>query len=109
MKRSVSVRWKLLAAFAGVVAVSIAALCGYAAAHGAHWSIVIELGALIAVVGLGLGLAVGGALARSIDRLTEAADRIAETGDLTLRIEAASGDELGRLAAVLDRLVARLR
>jgi methyl-accepting chemotaxis protein len=109
MSRRVSIRWKVGVAFAGMAAVSIAALFGYAATHGAHWSIVIELAGLIAVVATGLGVALGGSLARATDRLTEAVERIAATGDLTLRIEAAPGDELGRLAAALDALVAKLR
>ena len=92
-----------------MVAVSIAALCGYAAAHGAQWGIVVELSAMIAAVGLGLGLALGAALARSLGQLTEAAERIAASGDLTQKIEARSDDEVGQLARALDKVVVRLR
>jgi len=109
MNRGPSVRWKLLAAFGGMAAVSIAALAGYAAAHGARWGLVIELSAMIAAVGLLLALAIGGALSRSLLRLTDAAERIAASGDLTQRIETSSSDEIGQLAGAFDKVVVKLR
>ncbi|HWU85937.1 MAG TPA: methyl-accepting chemotaxis protein [Kofleriaceae bacterium] len=104
-----SLRRKLVAAFGGLVVVSIAALCGYAAAHGADWGAVAGLAVLIAVVGLGLGLVVGRPLLRSLEHLTEVADRIAASGDLTQKIAVGPTDEVGQLAAAFDRLLVKLR
>jgi methyl-accepting chemotaxis protein len=109
MNRSSSLRWKLVAAFGGMAAAAIAALCGYAAAHGARWGTVTELSAMLAVVGLGLALATAAALTRSLRRLTDAAEQIAASGDLTQKLEIEAPDEIGQLASAFDKLVVKLR
>ncbi len=109
MNRDSSLQWKLVGAFGGVVVVSIGALAGYAAAHGERWSVVVGLSVLIAAVGLGIALAVGRALTGPLAHLTEVAEKIADTGDLTHRLAIDGGDELGRLAAAFDKVVVKLR
>lgn len=109
MNRGTSLRVKLVAAFGGLVVASIASLCGYAGIHGDDWSTVVALSALIAVVGLGLGFAVGRSLLRSLEHLTDVAERIAASGDLTQRIEVESGDEVGELAAAFGKVLIKLR
>jgi methyl-accepting chemotaxis protein len=109
MTRGSSLRWKLVAAFGGLIVVAIAALCGYATVRGADWNLVLGLSALIAIAGLGLALAVGRALVRPIDQLTDVAEQIAASGDFTQRIEVASSDEIGQLARAFDRAVSKLR
>jgi methyl-accepting chemotaxis protein len=109
MNRSSSLRWKLGAAFGGMIAASIAALAGYASAHGAHWGLVVELSATLAAIGVGLAFAVGAALARPLRQLTAAAERIATSGDLTQRIDIDSAGEVGQLAAAFDKVVVKLR
>lgn len=71
---------------------------------------------LLFVTGGGLALAVvlGGGVAAAtaapVARLTEATERVTETGDLSLRIAepGSTGDELGRLAASFNRMLAAL-
>lgn len=109
MNRGSSLQWKLVGAFGGVVVVSVGALAGYAAAHGERWSVVAGLSALIAAVGLGIALAVGRALTGPLAHLTEVAEKIASTGDLTHQLAVGGGDELGRLAAAFDKVVVKLR
>jgi two-component system sensor histidine kinase MprB len=64
--------------------------------------------------GLALALVLGGgvtaAAAAPVARLTQATERVTETGDLSLRIEESSSadDELGRLAASFNRMLAAL-
>jgi two-component system sensor histidine kinase MprB len=64
-------------------------------------------GIAIAVV---LGGGVTAAAAAPVARLTEAAERVTETGDLSLRIDAAraTDDELGRLATSFNGMLAAL-
>ncbi|HSK05770.1 MAG TPA: methyl-accepting chemotaxis protein [Kofleriaceae bacterium] len=109
MNRGSSLQWKLVGAFGGVVVVSIGALAGYAAAHGERWSLVVGLSALIAAVGLGIAVAVARALTGPLEHLTEVAEKIAGTGDLTHQLVVDRGDELGRLAAAFDKVVVKLR
>jgi methyl-accepting chemotaxis protein len=109
VNRGSSLQRKLVGAFGGVVVVSIGALAGYAAAHGERWSLVVGLSALIAAVGLGIAVAVGRALTGPLEHLTEVAEKIAATGDLTHRLAVGGGDELGRLAAAFDKVVVKLR
>jgi methyl-accepting chemotaxis protein len=109
MNRGSSLQWKLVGAFGGVVVVSIGALAGYAAAHGERWSLVVGLSTLIAAVGLGIAVAVGRALTGPLEHLTEVAEKIAGTGDLTHQLAVNSDDELGRLAAAFDKVVVKLR
>jgi methyl-accepting chemotaxis protein len=109
VNRGTSLRWKLGAAFAGIAAISIAALCGYAAGHGGDWSLVIALSTLIAVLSAAIAIAVGQALVRSLRQLTEVAERIAASGDLTHKVEVTSSDEIGQLATAFDRVVVKLR
>ena len=68
--------------------------------------ILIALGG-IGVAG-GLGLAVSQAALRPVRRLTETAERVTETGDLSQRIETGGGDELGRLATSFNTMLGAL-
>ncbi|HET7235966.1 MAG TPA: HAMP domain-containing sensor histidine kinase [Actinomycetota bacterium] len=70
---------------------------------------------LVAVTGGGaalaaaLGLGVMRAAAGPVTRLTEATERVTETGDLSLRIqEPASDDEIGRLASSFNAMLGAL-
>jgi two-component system sensor histidine kinase MprB len=55
-----------------------------------------------------LGLFVGQATLRPVSRLTEVAEQVTETRDLTRRIGAGSRDELGRLASAFDEMLGAL-
>jgi len=109
MNRGSSLRSRLGVAVAGMVAVSIAALCGYAAAHGADWKLVIALSAMIVLVNAAIAAAVSRAPVASLRRLTEVAERIAASGDLTHKLELDSGDEIGQLARAFDQVMVKLR
>ncbi|HWO17500.1 MAG TPA: methyl-accepting chemotaxis protein [Kofleriaceae bacterium] len=109
MHRTSSLVWRLVAAFGGLAAISIAALCGYAATHEAHWALVIELSVMIALIAGLLGVALARGLARPLRELTEVAERIAASGDLTLKLPVAAGDEVGRLADAFDKVLVKLR
>ncbi len=68
---------------------------------------------LMSVVGIavagGLGYAVSRTAARPITQLTEAAEHVTATGDLSQRIEVLrEEDEVGRLAAAFNRMLAAL-
>jgi len=76
-----------------------------------------RLGAFLLVVTAGgaglaaaLGLGVMRAAAGPVTRLTEATERVTETGDLSLRIDepADTGDELGRLASSFNAMLGAL-
>jgi two-component system, OmpR family, sensor histidine kinase MprB len=56
----------------------------------------------------GLGLLVGQATLRPVGHLTEVAEEVAETRDLSRRIEAGSRDELGRLASAFNEMLEAL-
>jgi two-component system sensor histidine kinase MprB len=56
----------------------------------------------------GLGLLVGHATLRPVGQLTSIAEEVAETRDLSRRIEASSRDELGRLANAFDAMLGAL-
>jgi two-component system, OmpR family, sensor histidine kinase MprB len=62
-------------------------------------------GVLIAAA---LGLAVSKAALAPVRRLTEATERVTETGDLSERIDATGHDELSRLAASYNTMLAAL-
>ena len=70
--------------------------------------------AFLLVSAAGLALAAGLAVLTArralapVGALTDAAERIAETRDLTLRIDATRADELGRLAASFNTMLAAL-
>jgi two-component system sensor histidine kinase MprB len=68
--------------------------------------IVIALGGI--AVAAGLGLAVAQAALRPVRRLTETAERVTETGDLSQRIEPGGEDELGRLAVSFNTMLGAL-
>jgi two-component system, OmpR family, sensor histidine kinase MprB len=68
--------------------------------------VLIALGG-IAVAG-GLGLAVSQAALRPVRRLTETAEHVTETGDLSQRIDTGGEDELGRLAVSFNTMFAAL-
>jgi two-component system sensor histidine kinase MprB len=62
-----------------------------------------------AALAAALGLGVMRAAAGPVTRLTEATERVTETGDLSLRIdEPASDDELGRLASSFNAMLGAL-
>lgn len=65
--------------------------------------------ALVGMAGsAGLGLAVARAALRPVDRLARAAEQIGATGDLTQRVPAGQRDELGRLGARFNEMLAAL-
>ena len=68
--------------------------------------IVITLGG-VAIAG-GLGLAVSRAALTPVRRLTHATERVTETGDLSERIAVGGQDELSRLAASFNTMLAAL-
>ncbi|TML34322.1 MAG: HAMP domain-containing histidine kinase [Actinobacteria bacterium] len=59
-------------------------------------------------VAAGLGLAVSQAALRPVRRLTETAEHVTETGDLSQRIETGGHDELGRLATSFNTMLGAL-
>jgi two-component system sensor histidine kinase MprB len=61
----------------------------------------------IAIAG-GIGLAVSQAALAPVRRLTRATEKVAETGDLSERIDADGEDELSRLAASFNTMLAAL-
>jgi two-component system sensor histidine kinase MprB len=67
---------------------------------------------LIAIAGVGvaaaLGLVVSRAALRPVRRLTETAETVTETGDLSQRIEITGRDELSRLATTFNSMLAAL-
>jgi two-component system sensor histidine kinase MprB len=74
-----------------------------------------QIRTLLFVIGLGgigaaaaLGLVVTGAALRPVRRLTEASERVTETGDLSERIETSGRDELSRLAASFNTMLGAL-
>jgi two-component system, OmpR family, sensor histidine kinase MprB len=95
------------------------------APHGGVWQVALPLGEVestlshlklvLAIVSLGgialaaaLGLLVSRAALVPVRRLTGAAERVAATQDLGHRIEAGERDELGRLAASFNTMLAAL-
>ncbi len=66
----------------------------------------------VLIVGSVLAAAVGGLVARAglmpLDRLTRTLEELTRTRDLTRRVEAGGGDELGRLAGSFNSLLAAL-
>jgi len=67
---------------------------------------------VIALGGIGfaaaLGLAVSGAALAPVKRLTEATERVTDTGDLSERIDASGQDELSRLAGSFNSMLGAL-
>ncbi|HZB36181.1 MAG TPA: HAMP domain-containing sensor histidine kinase [Gaiellaceae bacterium] len=67
---------------------------------------------LIALAGIGLAAALGLIVSRAaiapVARLTRATERVAETGDLTERIDARGQDELSRLAGSFNAMLGAL-
>ena len=92
--------WKLLAAFAVVIAAATATL-DFSVQHA--W-----IGAVFASV---VAVAVSGiaaqSTARRLNRIVRFADRVA-AGDLGARIEEPSGDEIGQVATSLDKTASHL-
>jgi two-component system sensor histidine kinase MprB len=68
--------------------------------------LLIALGGIL--VAAALGLAVARAALAPVRRLTETAENVTETGDLSQRIEVGSQDELGRLATSFNTMLAAL-
>jgi two-component system sensor histidine kinase MprB len=68
--------------------------------------ILIALGGI--AVAATLGLAVTRAAVAPVKRLTEASERVTETGDLSERIESRGQDELSRLASSFNTMLAAL-
>jgi two-component system, OmpR family, sensor histidine kinase MprB len=71
-----------------------------------NYLIVIALAGI--AVAVGLGLLVSRAAVAPVTRLTEATERVTETGDLTERIGATGQDELGRLAGSFNTMLGAL-
>jgi two-component system sensor histidine kinase MprB len=74
-----------------------------------------RIGLYLLFIGLGgigiasaLGLLVGQATLRPVGQLTSVAEEVAETRDLTRRIETGSRDELGRLASAFNEMLEAL-
>jgi two-component system, OmpR family, sensor histidine kinase MprB len=67
---------------------------------------------VVALSGIGIAAAVGLVISQTalapVRRLTEAAERVTETGDLSERIEVSGRDELSRLAASFNTMLAGL-
>ena len=95
------------------------------APHGAVWQVALPLNevdstlshlklvlAIVCLGGIGLAAALGLLVSRAalvpVRRLTGAAERVARTQDLGHRIEAGGEDELGRLAASFNTMLATL-
>jgi two-component system, OmpR family, sensor histidine kinase MprB len=68
--------------------------------------VLITLGGI--AVAAGLGLAVSQAALRPVRRLTQTAEHVTETGDLSQRIEAGGQDELSRLATSFNTMLGAL-
>jgi two-component system, OmpR family, sensor histidine kinase MprB len=68
--------------------------------------VLIALGGIL--VAVALGLAVARTALAPVRRLTETAEHVTETGDLSERIEVDSHDELGRLAMSFNTMLAAL-
>ena len=68
--------------------------------------VLITLGGI--AVAAGLGLAVSQAALRPVRRLTETAENVTETGDLSQRISTSGQDELSRLGASFNTMLAAL-
>jgi two-component system sensor histidine kinase MprB len=68
--------------------------------------VLIALGGIL--VAVALGLAVARTALAPVRRLTETAEHVTETGDLSERIEVDSQDELGRLAMSFNTMLAAL-
>jgi two-component system sensor histidine kinase MprB len=68
--------------------------------------LLIALGGIL--VAAALGLAVARTALAPVRRLTETAENVTETGDLSQRIEVESHDELGRLASSFNTMLAAL-
>ncbi len=60
------------------------------------------------VIAAGLGLVVARAALSPVKKLTETAERVTETGDLSERIDVSGRDELSRLAASFNTMLAAL-
>ncbi len=71
------------------------------------WSLFFG-GGLGVVAAAGIGLVVARSALRPIETLTAAAENVAETQDLAARIVVESDDEVGRLAASFNRMLAAL-
>ena len=74
-----------------------------------------RIGLYLLFIGLGgigiasaLGLLVGQATLRPVGHLTEVAEKVTETRDLSRRIETGSRDELGRLASAFNEMLEAL-
>ena len=68
--------------------------------------VLIALGGIL--VAVALGLAVARTALSPVRRLTDTAEHVTETGDLSERIEVTSHDELGRLARSFNTMLAAL-
>jgi methyl-accepting chemotaxis protein len=64
---------------------------------------------LLTIIAVTLSLAVRRSILRPVLSLTRATERIIEHGDLSVRVEASSPDELGQLGSAFQEMVQRLR
>ena len=80
------------------------------AVNGATWRAtlgLIAIGALVLILGLGLGAVIAGQVAGPVRRLDEAARRVAE-GDLSARAKVEGGAEQQRLARTFNDMTSRI-
>lgn len=70
--------------------------------------VLLIVGGLGVLISAGLGLVLGRAILRPVTRLTVAAERVASTEDLSAAIDVRRKDELGRLAASINRMLSAL-
>lgn len=74
-----------------------------------HRNTVLIVSSLVFVIGLVLAVVIGTLITRPIVSLRLATERIVSEGDLTQKINVASRDEVGELAATFAQMVERLR
>lgn len=109
-RRLPSLRWTILVvASAAVVVATVVVAASTSAMFLAAAELRLVLAALLLGAGLGVMVAVSvtGPLTTDLRALADAARRVAD-GDLTVRTDIARSDEVGEVAASLDRMVAQL-
>lgn len=109
-RRLSSLRWTILVVATAAAVITAAVVAGSAAAMFlAPADVRLVVAALTLGTGLGLVIAIGvtGSLTADLRQLATTARRVAD-GDLTARTQITRSDEVGALAASLDRMVDQL-